>query len=308
MKIQINEQDILNMVKRVLKEYHEGQQLMLPFDGSSEPYNYMQFIEYLENIGTYGKIEPPTRTFEQCISDPYLLEECGRVLLLDVDECFDEYRTSELIKELVRENGYDIFTPDIVEMISEYENPDDALDDTEVFDFYHMDTNNLYDLFSDRRVLINKLIENGRAELEWLYNHQFTTNESGQIYIERVVDIPNPTDRWHEKSYNPESDEELDYFQSISKNYKSIGDCWTYIQGAGDCYNTSLTNGTKINLKGWVNPEDVNWEMTIQLEQLDEYEIRLAYNVPVQIDEIEVIEGDNYGKRLPLKGSIVVKA
>lgn len=309
MKVLINEQDIINMVKRVIKEYHKGQQLILPFDGSSEPYNYMQFIEYLESIGQYGKINPPKKTFEQCISYPELLENCGMFLLFDVEENLDEYRTSELIKELVRENGYDIFTDDIIEMISGYDNPEDSLYDTETFDYYNMEPKNLYDLFKYPDILRQKLIENGRDELEWLYNKQFVTNESGQIYIERVIDIPDPMGRWFEKGNSwQETGEERDYFEAVSNAYKSIGECWTYIHGAGDCYNTILRNGTKINLKGWVNPEDVNWEMTVQLEQMDEYEIRLYSNVPVQVDEIEIIEGDNAGKRLPLKGSIIVKS
>ena len=310
MKILISEQDILNMVKRVLNEYHKGQQLILPFDGSSEPYNYMQFIEYIESIGTYGTINKPAKTFEECINNPELLENCGLNLLFDVDGCFDDYRTPELVKEIVNENGYDVFIDDIVEMISNgYDNAEDAIYDSEAFDFFHMDVNEFYSIFKDKGALREKLIENGRAELEWLYNKEFTTNESGQIYIERVIDIPDPMGRWLEKGNSwQETGEERDYFEDISKRYEGIGDCWTYINGAGDCYNTCLRNGTKINVKGWVNPENVNWEATIQLEQMDEYEIRLYSNIPVQIDEIEVIEGDNRGKRLPLKGSIVVKS
>ena len=45
--MKLTESDIINLVKRVLKEYHEGQQLILPFDGSSEPHNWMQFMEWL---------------------------------------------------------------------------------------------------------------------------------------------------------------------------------------------------------------------------------------------------------------------
>lgn len=295
------------MVKCVLKEYHKGQQLMLPFDGSDEPYNYMQFIEYLESIGTYGKINKPTKTFEESISNPKLLEDCGITLLFDVDGCFDEHRTSSFVRELVNENGYDIFTDDIVEIISSsYSNPDDAIDDSELFDFFHMDVNEFYSLFKNTSVLREKLMKNGRDELEWLYNKTFTTNESGQIYIERVLDIPNPIGRWYDKDWE-NTGEQRDYFKTITKQYQGIGECWTYIDGAGDCYNTILTNGTKINLKGWVNPDDVNWDSTVRLELMDEYEIRLYKNIAIQIDEVEVIEGDNRGKRLPLKGSIVVK-
>ena len=296
------------MVKRVIKEYHEGQQLMLPFDGSSEPYNYMQFIEYLETIGRYGKIASPTKTFEECISDPDLLFNCGLYLLFDVDESFDEYRTSEFVKKLVHEYGYYIFTDEINDEISRnYDSAIDAINDSGLFDFYHMTDSDFFSIFKDVTIVNQKLIEDGREEIEWLYEHSFTTNELGQIYCERVIDIPNPTDRWHEKGYNND-EEELDYFQSISKNYKTIGDCWTYAKDAGDCYNSMLRGGTKINLIGWVNPEDVNWEETVHLEQMDEYEIRLLPNSPVQIDAIEIIEGDNRGKKLPLKGSIVVKA
>lgn len=60
MKFSFN--DICEIVARctnqVLNELHANQQLMIPFNGSSQPLNYMQFIEYLEHIGHYGQLKP----------------------------------------------------------------------------------------------------------------------------------------------------------------------------------------------------------------------------------------------------------
>ena len=61
-------------------------------------------------------------------------------------------------------------------------------------------------------------------------------------------------------------------------------------------------------MKGWVNPEDVNFGNTLALDKYDESELRLNVGAPVQIDEIVVYRGEYENRKLPLKGPIVVPA
>lgn len=290
MKISINEQDILNMVKRVLREYHKGQQLMLPFDGNDEPYNYMQFIEYIENIGTYGTINKPAKSFEECINNPELLEKCGIASLhMNPWNGFDAWLVNNFLKSIEDEYGTGIYSEEF-SPADTYEY-DDSL-------FENMPDEEFLNIFKNRKLISQELIKRGREALRIFYN-DCTTNELGQIYCERVIDLPKLLERF---SVNGQ-----DFYQTVSKEFSGIGDCWTWSNGAGESYNTMIINGTNVSLKGWVNPENVDWEACIELENMDEYELRLYSNIPVQIDEIEVIEGNNRGKRLPLKGSIVVR-
>lgn len=145
----------------------------------------------------------------------------------------------------------------------------------------------------------NELVKRGEEILE-AFSRMFTFNEKGQIYIERVIGLESLMDRYHVGSdYRMAG---ADYFDVLSHEYDGIGPYWTYAKGRGNTY-FSGPRSSRITLKGWVNPEDVEWEQTIQLDGMDESEIRINGNV--QIDEIvaEFSEGD---KRLPLKGSLVI--
>ena len=263
---------------------------MLPFDGSDEPYNYMQYMEYLENIGKYGKLNPPTKTFEQCTNDPQLLERCGIAFLhMNPWEGFDAWRANRFLKQIEDRYGTEIYSDNF--------HPEDSYEYNESV-FENMSDEEFYSILKDRNLMKKMLIELGRDELDDFFNNCIV-NELGQIYCERVIDLPKLFDRFSENGQ--------DFYQTVSKHFPGVGDCLTWCNGAGNSYNTIMMNGTNVNLKGWVNPENVNWESCIELENMDEYELRLYSNIPVQIDEIEVIEGDNAGKKLPLKGSIVVK-
>ena len=293
---------------------------MLPFDGSDEPYNYMQYMEYLENIGKYGKLNPPTKTFEQCTNDPQLLEKCGIAFLhMNPWEGFDAWRANRFIKQIEDRYGTEIYSDNF--------HPEDSYEYNESV-FENMSDEEFYSILKDRNLMKKMLIELGRDELDDFFNNCIV-NELGQIYCERVIDLPKLFDRfndtiykkkevnvdgnaWLENDYNQPA-EEQDLYQNFSSKYPNIGDCWTWCKGAGNSYNSMLTRGTMVNLKGWVNPEDVSWDSCIELENMDEYELRLYSGAVVQIDEIEVIEDESEehktsGKRLPLKGSLLVKA
>ena len=294
------------MVKQVIKEYHKGQQLMLPFDGNSEPYNYMQYIEYLEQIGKYGKLPVPKITINQISQNDDMLFECGVASLYEsVDEVFDIYKIEELIEWIKNNYGTDVFT----EEFAEY--------DYDINNFDISSLEDLYSLFNEKYYVFQAIKTLGKERLNGFLS-MIKTNENGQIYCERVIDLPKLFGRWHQDGYfsdtyntNDDVFHKQDFYQMVTQDYPGIGECWTYSKNGGEAYCSAVSNGTEITLKGWVNPEDVEWSMCIELEYSGEEELRLKSNAIVQVDEIEVIENDDdehetYGCKLPIKGSILL--
>lgn len=272
---------ITEAIKKV-NEIHLGQQLMLPFDGSSEPYNYMQFIEFLENMGDYGVL--PNPKIVDFTQDRNICLEAGEGRFFwGLSDELDEEGLYYFVEDFTEAYGNEVW--------ADGEQPDiENMWPLEIKECLTPEGQNLWD---------NKLVNKGREVLE-AFARMFTFNEKGQIYIERVIGLENLMDRYHvDSGYKMGG---ADYFAVLSHKYDGIGPYWTYAKGRGDTY-FSGSRGSRITLKGWVNPEDVEWEQTIQLDGMDESEIRINGNV--QIDEIvaEFSEGD---KRLPLKGSLVI--
>ena len=135
---------------------------MLPFDGSDEPYNYMQYIEYLENIGKYGKLNPPTMTFEQCTNNPQLLEKCGIAYLhMNPWEGFDAWRVNNFLKPIEEKYGTDIYSDDF-EIADTYEFDDSF--------FESMPDEEFCSIFKDRNFMKQQRMKIGREELNRFYN------------------------------------------------------------------------------------------------------------------------------------------
>ena len=329
----INEQDIINMVKRVINELHKGQQLMIPFDGDSntEPYNYMQFMEYLESLSTPGKLAPPQYNFEEIINsrNPFL-EQIGLRTLQNYECVFDEWKVNNFLNDV--EQSDDTL---LVYRSCDYEEDfepmfrEDYLEAIGKSDIESWEDEDLYNLFNNPRELSQILVNMGKEELRELYNRCCILNDLGQIRIERVIDLPgifrnNDGSKTninisHESNLNIDDNNNIvavdplqkdteDYTQSAQRRYPSIGVCWTYEKGCGEAYCSDISHGTSVNLIGWVNPEEVDWELTVQLESLEEYELRLNSGALVQLDAIQIIEGEHRGKFFPLKQSVLVRA
>ena len=58
--MKISKEKLTNMIKEsisriVLKEYG-GEQLVLPFDGDTRSYNYMQYVDFIKSLTNPGEI------------------------------------------------------------------------------------------------------------------------------------------------------------------------------------------------------------------------------------------------------------
>jgi len=270
---------IAETVRNIITEIHQGQQFSIPFDGNSEPVNFEHFIDYLETIGKYGKINSPKMI--EFYNDKNVLRDCGiGSFFFGMDE-LDEDGFNEFIENFNEKyNSYNLWVQGIPDVYSS-----------------NVDTNTIYNYLTPQGInLWDKEIVNRGYDVISDFIYKMTINDKGQIYCERMIILPNPTERYSEGSQ--------DFYDSLLNDYgDSMGVYWSYANGGGRQYYDSKYQGSEVILKGFVNPEDVDWEMTIQLETMDESELRLIPNALVEIDEI------TYGsKKLLLKSSIIIQA
>lgn len=109
------------------------------------------------------------------------------------------------------------------------------------------------------------------------------TNNKNCIYIERAIVVPYFTNK--DKLYR--------WFKTDYGGH--LGVCWAYRKGRAEAYFGGFEKGDTIILKGYVRPEDVNWTETVALclYNIDEYELRLNDNAPIQLTEIVTEKGNH---------------
>ncbi len=304
----LTEKDLTYLVKKTILEYHKGQQLMLPFDGNSEPYNYMHFMEYLESIGKYGTL---SSQLDPKDPESYI----GNKLETYVE--IAEGILEEMIGNEPEDIYYEFFRPFVnkygLECIRGYirkefdDNPDNLLWWWGTF----CDEDLRYALDIVNKVLDPHYVNQWNdfmgdlAQKEILNLLQsFITNERGLVYCEREISVPNLMGR---ADFATPTNPQKDAYEYFRENFSGIGECWSYSVGGGCAYceNTYRANGgaTHLLLKGWVRPEDVDLNTTMVLTNYDEVELRLKLNAKVEVDEIVV---SKVGKRLPLKSPIIL--
>lgn len=120
-------------------------------------------------------------------------------------------------------------------------------------------------------------------------------NNDGCIYIERVLELP---------EFNVSSIKNKEFRDA----YKGkLGMFWTYEKNNGNAYFGYKNNPYQnITLKGYIAPEDVDWELTfannINFER--EKEITAFESADIQLDEITT----QYRDHILLKGPLLYKA
>ena len=311
--MKLNIEDIKKIITESVKtimEFHDSQQLMLPFDGNTEPYNYMHFLEWIENIGTYGELpQPQNREFWNDPNNCYIAGEGG--FYWGTGEELDEYGFNEFMGEFIEKYGDG-------EDVWKYGKPD--VENAWPTEVIQQLTERGYEYWR------KELIERGFETLCYWADNKLKFNNKGQIYCERLISVEKPLDR-HKENYdwdwgewnsncrinskytdtnNPQY-KERDYFTTLKDRYDdTVGCYWSYAPNGGQRYfDSDAYCGVDVVIKGWVNPEDVDWGMTISLETMEECEIRLNPSTKIQVDEI-VYDTDGDKKKLPLKGSIIL--
>lgn len=294
--IYLNERQI-----KLLKEYHGD--LNIPFNHPDQPYdpklNYEHFIDFLEDIGKYGTLEPSG--MDEYEINRMIAHDSRNVTVKECDSFADlseynelEYAFSEFVDEYgINEEMFYKNGDKIVRDVS-WCNRYDELDILGIYYSFTEDNEKLFDnIFSD---ILSKKISS---------NINLTVDKRGLIYVERMISMPNAL------LNNIESQNYEDYYRLLSDTYNSIGECWSFDKGSAEAYcaNYYGKDNTYITLKGYVSPTSVNWMGTYSLNFVnpEEFELRLNNDCIVEIDEITTtINGK--GVKLPLKGPILVHA
>lgn len=288
--IRLTEEDLKYIINGVLKEYHQGQQLMLPFDGNDEPYNYMQFIEWLEEHGKYGKLPAEPGSMDKIMADPermYDVGLCGFYYYGSGGE-WDSEGYYEFLEEFLRNNpqalqeGYTL--DELFDRISDVESTKDFLTP------------------KGAEAWRNAIIAKGKSDMFWWVNNKIQFNGDGLIYCERMIQMEKPLERYH----SGEEYGNKDYYSTLESTYDGVGVYWSYAAGGGAVYFNMAQAPQEVLLKGWVSPNSVDWGTTISLESMDEQELRLIGGDIVQLDAVEMwTEHGNIN--LLTKGSLLVE-
>ena len=325
-----------------LVEYHN--QLKIPFDNPSAAYglkdNYEHFIDYLESIGRYGKlgvselkgkhypnffdehIDGIIKAFRVGNAQTYEIDGLSLFIEFITNNCDDDslFYTDRLkpVRDLCRENDYNLTVNDLIilrmlsqEEVEEYE---ESIDPFELL-------SPLNDSLSKKGVDVfrNDIVVPSISN--FIYDHidyVWEIDDRGLIRIEREITIPNMFSPY-ENHMSGVTHNKNNYYNTLN-GYDGIGMCWSFANGHGEAYcGENYETGTYTALLvGYVDPKDVDWGTTLELNLAmpDEYELRLNNTAVVEIDEVifdDSREPDpqwsfKYKKaKLPLKSPIVVR-
>lgn len=286
----VKEVKISNKQLNILKEYHN--QLNIPFDEYGSEVNgyklvYEQYIDFLESIGKYGKLPKENftigsvvETINQYLPNVHLINDIyygdEEQFLYDIEDMlwktqkgYYDYSDYFINYEEIKDFGFD-------ELCEYYEN------------------NEILNDYGKREFLTDILDENG-------FPYGLEINENGLIYVERIINIP-------------EISSTKEIYHKFKYEYDNVGECWSWAKGGAQDFgeNNVLWDNktTNIVLKGWVSPQSVDWEYTVSLNVSkslgEERELRLISDEHVQIDEIEIVNGQFENKNIPLQNSIIV--
>lgn len=185
-----------------------------------------------------------------------------------------------------------------------------------------MEENNVYSINDIRSVLkdYDSFEENFHSKLsdegeEFLWN--LTLNDRGLIYVEREISIPGAvTKNPSGIGDTPKDDQRHDSFYNKILKYGGVGDCWSWSSGGSESYcATRFYTTSYLTLKGWVRPQDINWEETIYRNMYgmkceQEIYIGAGGTVYVELEEVVLrraeIDGKVYNDVNILKKPIVV--
>lgn len=301
--IRLTENDLRNIVgavlervmdeKSVINEIHQGQQLILPFDGDSEPYNWMQYMEWLEKHGEYGKLPSQPNAMEEVMTNKMLFDVGESTFFYGTGEEFDNEYFYEVFSKFVESNGGNTLFNDqndtVDSIVNNIDSPNDVL--------YYLNEN-------AQPLWYNYIVNRGRETMDWWIQNRLEINGDGLIYCERMISMEKAWGRYHSE------EGDMDYYQMLDDQYNGIGIYWSYAHGGGNVYFYNTRCGQDILVKGWVSPKDVDWTATISLDSMDEQELRLyPGSSKIQIDEVDTWDeetGQNI--KLPLKGSLLIEA
>lgn len=158
------------------------------------------------------------------------------------------------------------------------------------------DVMTLYDLLKNDILIKNYLDETGKTELaesdfeNWCIStaseyilKDLEINSNNCIYIERAISIPKFSNK--DKLY-----------KQFKKDYNGhLGVCWAHTEWEARVYDYKANYDTLI-MRGYVRPEDVDWQQTIIfcLNYFnEEHELRLNNNALIQLTNMITWNGEH---------------
>ena len=321
---------IINLNESQFKKLFEDyRQLKLPFNdttgkGYDDKYNYEHYIDWLEYIGKYGTLQSSGlniknildiannnsyKAFEEYknwtknsnVMDDYY-ENIGIHDNTYSNECTLAFKAlNQLYEQALEKNLINIFfnlnEEDIEYINDEFDgNIVEALEDD--IDF---NVNNIDSFLTEKgkenfdKLLYNFFVKNSDNNS---FVKQLILNEKGLIYIEREINVSNVLGKTIEDENYDMYDNLFDY---LKNEFSGIGNCWSWKIGGGSAYcENDILDYTILLFRGWVNPKDIDWPITILRNTYDafkeEKEIYIKSNKIVEIDEIIISGKDDKNK------------
>lgn len=242
--------------------------------------------------------------------DGYGLYDVIQNMFLDYDYAFECLNTNvqenfkEYLNDYLDENGnlisnrrkesLNIYTPYIEEPIP-FKMLIDFFSELLGDDFERLEYTDIISLFNEKgkeifkKFAYNTYLKNFTADTGKNFILSMNMNKKGLIYVEREISIP----RVHSKSqdYNLYNNNTGDYYDYLKRKVKNAGQYWTWEEGNGQAYCESVFEGGTdyIEMKGWVNPDSIDWLQTIYRNGYylkNEKEIYVKEGSLIQVDKV----------------------
>lgn len=318
-RININESQF-----HLINEYYAQTAFNFDKDGNAyfQKNNWQFYVDFLESIGKYGML-PASECDDEYISkaiessEEYAIERLNNYG--DYNETLEEDAMHKYVQDLLEKRDYTDFNysfedTEVAERFNNFnewyqqfsesgKHYSSYIDDNVVSSF-------LEDVFGesvDFETFASTLNEAEQLELYEYRNNALlderitydfpdalVMNERNLIYVEREISIPQFDSPQFATTFD---DTPRDYFTYLSHHYGGVGECWTWQEGMGEAYDyISYKPGTtRLLLKGWVDPKNVNWDESLFKNCYGlnhERELYLDHSTPIEIERAE-IHGQN---------------
>lgn len=261
--------------KQILNEY-DGEQLMLPFDGDTKQYNYMQYIDFVKSITKEGTLNSNIRS---------------------INEYLNSFKQENYFEIGINTNFYHGYVRDEFDQ-DEYKCVIEELEEKYGKNIYGNNNNPLSINFSigeelsdfGFKKLIAKLTCDGKnALLNKIHDLLSLNDNSTMIPINRVITIPYPLGRFTtndcivrgEREYN-------DFYDYLENEFGGLGEYWAYGFNTGDAYcgNEYKRGIGLLRIIAYVPLEYINMPDTCGAELVGESEVYFKENAKILITQI----------------------
>lgn len=273
--MKISRDKLLHMIKesisRVLLKEYGGEQLVLPYDGDTRAYNYMQYVDFIKSLTKPGEIT----------SNVHNIDEYYKKFNINSEALFDIGVNANFYDGYAREEFND----------DEYEVFIDELEDKYGDIIYGENSNPLSvrygigeELSSEGfKYFANKLIESAKYEFSRMLGELFKYCVDGMLYMNRELVIPAALNRLESDNYNS-------LYELLQHMYSDLGYYWAYGIDTGCAYCAKRFEGgtSTVSLIAMTPIENVDMSETCALCGVGEHEVRLHDDTKIMLVGLKI--------------------